>query len=223
MALIPYKTTSADTYSYARVIKEVGFYKTTSDEKPLFYLPYSYYVKVLEEGAVFSKIECFGENSLSPSLEGFALTDDLVKETSLEVFSPYLSFTIETASYTPLYQDINFDKISQYLFENRTLNYYGYNKVNGGYVYFVEYNGKLGFVREESIKPFTLPLHENPIDVPVVTPPNEEVQNENDNSNSLSVIILVLTLVLTVAVIIYIFVPKKPKLNTGYYDENDFE
>lgn len=219
--LIPFEKTVASSYKYARILdKEVGFYKTTLESTPLFFLPYSYYVKIIEKGEVFSKVECFGESSLAPCLEGFVLNEFLVEEEYLETFSPYLSFSIETISTAPLYEDLSLTKISKYIFEDRKLNYYGYNQINGEYLYFVEYNGKLGFVREESIKPFTLPLHEKPIDLPVSNPQDEEIKNENNNT--LSIIILVLTFILIAGVIVYLFVPKKQQKHLSYYDENEF-
>ena len=60
---------------YRRVIDdETGFYSSVMDANPLFYLPYTYYVKVLGEAGEFTHVEIHGEGGRA-ALDGYVYAD----------------------------------------------------------------------------------------------------------------------------------------------------
>ena len=61
---------------YRRVINDTTpFYKSTLDENPLFYLPYTYYVKVISQNDNFCHVEINGENGQT-GRDGFVLPNN---------------------------------------------------------------------------------------------------------------------------------------------------
>ena len=84
--------------SYACILSsDVFFYSERTDRKGLFLLPKSYYVRILEYGEEYCKVE-YGDNSLARALIGYVQTNEL---TLVEYVPkrPYLAYTFDV-SYT---------------------------------------------------------------------------------------------------------------------------
>ena len=214
---------------YLRVIdSETGFYSNENENSFLFYLPYSYYVKVLEIKENFLHVELVLDNA--PSLDGYVKKDALYED-GQEVLSPYPSITLSTISNCTFYKDKNCSNPIMYIFENRHLIYYGTClSSDNEHVYYVSYNQKLGYVKETDVSPFTISTHPNKLTFlesePIspetaITVSNDEITEEKDNSTIKLVIVIILMLAGVLALFVAIF-PKKPKREENYYDENDF-
>ena len=214
--------------NYYRVITDdTPFFANQYSSTPLFYLPYTYYVKVLSTQGDFYHVECYG-NGLTPALDGFVPKDMLYLD-NLEVSSPYLSLTIQTSQTALLYSSPDANASIQYLFAERDLMYYGKYQTENEIMYYVSYNGKLGYVKESSVYPFTISNHPNaltfiPPEMPS-EPPQEESSPTTKTDLSALKITIVVCLVFAGAIALIFLSKKRPNGNVAisYYDENDYE
>lgn len=217
-----------DNGEFLRVITaDTPFYSDKTAETPLFYLPYTYYVRVLSRGELFCHVE-YG--SLGAAIDGFVPTDKLFYD-GLSVENPYPNVKTLTATTAVLYKNAAMTDTVQYLFEGRELYLYGaYSSPQGKQVYYVGYNGKLGYVKEEEILPFTIENHPN--ELTFLTPPQspeqptEKPNDENEKDTTLNLRIAIFAVLGLAGVIaLIIAVNKKPKAApaASYYDENDYE
>ena len=151
---------------YRRIItSDTPFYSDGTGTELLFYLPYTYYVKVIEYGQILSHVECYGGEK-SIALDGYVPTSMLYQD-NLSVISPYLKKHIMTATTTVLYSDKGLSTPIQYVFSSRELVYYGQlTNFDNSIIFFVSYNNKLGYVSENSIVPFEIENHPNQLTPP---------------------------------------------------------
>lgn len=208
---------------YRRVIdKTTPFYKSTIDQSPLFYLPYTYYVKVLGQVNDFCHVEIHGDDGYV-AIDGYVPTNYLFID-GLEVLSPYLAINISTINTTVLYADSALSLASQYVFAERTLFYFGEYSSTQGKIFYVSYNNKLGYVKECDIFPFTITEHPN--ELTFLTPPEEEINTPKTQENLFdlkSIIIVCLTFAGIIALFIAFSNKSKHNKNPNYYEENDYE
>ena len=226
---LPSRTVSAESL-YLRIIAEdTPFYQKSSDKEPLFFLPYTYYVKVIESEKSFTRVEC-KPNSNAPAIDGFVPTDMLFSD-GLEVSEPYLSLNIKTATTAVLFEDSSLSTPLQYVFPEREMNYYGkYVNQAGRIIYYVSYNERLGYVKESDIYPFTYPNHPNELtflNTKSPTLPQDESQNAIINNDAtLSIKIIIIACLLFAGIVALIFAIKNRPTRASYstiYDENDYE
>ena len=226
-------TLKANAYSYSqnntylRVITEdTPFYSDSNCLNLLFYLPYTYYVKVLGYENDVAHVECYGtQNSIA--LDGYVPVQMLFLD-GLEVLNPYLNKTITTLSTTLLYLDLDGKQAIQYLFNNRQLTYYGLAFANDNSVmFYVGYNSKLGYVKESDVMPFTITNHPNELTFLIPETPPEQPSVESQNTTTTSVLKIVIFSCLLLAGIVALFIAVKNKqpshVASSYYDENDYE
>jgi len=223
---------NADVYAdtgYLRVItNDTPFYKNSGDTSPLFYLPYTYYVKVIEDGDKFVHVEWNGDKCAA--IDGYVPKDALFND-NLSVTDPFAFMTIKTSTNAVLYSDSDLNTAIQYVFPDRDMFYYGtYTGANGN-LYYVSYNGKLGYVKEAEVYPFTLPNHPNELTFieptePTVPPVEEENNSITATEDFFSLkIIIIVCLLFAGLVALFVALKGKPKKATasGYYDENEYE
>lgn len=237
---LPYITLSLSTpksvnayANYYRIITlDTPFYSETNQSNALFYLPYSYYVKVLDVKDGLARVEIVSDNLLT--IDGYVPFDLLYSENQT-VINPYLSLSITTSSPTILYADNTLSYSIQYIFKNRQLTYYGALTENGKEtLYYVGYNGRLGYVKEGDVMPFDLPLHKNPLpnleatkpEIDPETPILSTQQKSKNASDSMRLIILACLLFAgVIGLIIALTNRRKSQTQTAcsYYDESDYE
>ena len=212
---------------YARIINDTTpFYKTEHDTTPLFYLPYTYYVKVLDKNQEFTHVQVHGENGV-PGLDGYVPTHLLFYD-DLEVITPYLNLDITTCGTAILYQDQELGVQSQYVFAQRKMWYYGHLQTDKGMLYFVSYNGLLGYVEESNILPFTIENHPNKLTFIVQPDENEEetspsTENQTTDLFGLKTAIII-CLLFAGLIALFIALGKRPLPDkTGYYEENEYD
>jgi hypothetical protein len=211
---------------YARIIThDTPFYKSPFDENPTFYLPYTYYVKVLNYQQDLAHIECYGDGNIT-AIDGFVPTEYLYID-NLEVTSPFVVLELTTVETAILYEDSSLLVQSQYIFKDRKLNYYGQLTSNGITLYYVGYNSKLGYVKESDVYPFSIPPHPN--ELTFLTPEVEETPHQENTSKTQDFfgIKIAIIICLLFAGFIGLFVALSNKrektVATTFYDENDYE
>ena len=227
---MPTQSVYAVETRYARILSNnVGFYKDSERTNLVFYLPYSYYVKVLEQTDTFSHVECYGVNSSTTCIDGYVNTDELFFDGNTPI-NPYLDLSVTVKKETAIYTDAFLSDKIQNVFSGRTLNYYGFTTdTNGNYLYFVEYGDKLGYVRESDVETFSLSNHPYPIPEPPKeeTPDDSTTDNQNTNKKGFTfnfqTIIIVCLCFATIVILLIIFKPTSKKVAVSYYDENDYE
>ncbi len=228
ISLLPKSTVSATQTGFMRVIDQTTpFYSSITDVKPLFYLPYTYYVKILDNEDGFFHVECFLSPSL-PSIDGY-VPEDALFDDGLPVTSPYVNLDIKTVSTAVLFVDSSLVTPLQYVFPERHMRYYGALPTDKGVLYYVEYNDKLGYVKESDVYPFVIANHSNPLTfIPVDAPESEDkVQDQttpNGDHFGLKVVIIG-CLVFAGLIALVVGVKQRPKkgVAVGYYDDNDYE
>jgi hypothetical protein len=214
------------TSIYLRVIdEETLFYSNANEQSALFFLPYTYYVKSLGQVGEFYHVECYGQNG-SPALDGYVKANKLFDD-GLSVINPYVSLSLTTVNTAVLYSDTTLVTPIQYVFPERNMRYYGNLEVGGFNVYYVEYNGKLGYVKEVDVYPFAIPNHPNELTfLTPPTPPEVEtpIKTEDFNQNELRVLIIACLCIAGVFALIVALKNKTKRVEqTGYYDENEYE
>lgn len=231
--LFPVREARAETSgAYMRVItQDTPFYADSSGTQLLFYLPYTYYVKILKKESGFSRIEINGTGATA-ALDGYAPTDLLFSD-GLEVKNPFVELEVTTASTAVLYADSSLSVALQYIFPSREMRYYGFLPTSeGSRIYYVSYNNRLGYVKESEIKPFVIPDHPNELTFivkepdPVPETPSvgkDDEPNADDATVNLRIVIIACLAFAGVIALFVAFKTKPPRKKHNYYDENDYE
>lgn len=214
---------------YERVITEdTPFFREPDGTGFIFYLPYTYYVKVLGSVGEYTHVECYGTGG-SMTLDGFVPSNMLFPD-GLEVTNPYARLNVVTAYETVLYSNTDLSLSIQYVFKDRELVYYG-NALssNGEKLYCVGYNNRLGYVKESDLVPFSIPNHPNELtflNTPENSPPKDNESSENKSELSLDGLRIAVIVCLISAGLIALLLSFKRKPtaqnSVGYYDENDY-
>lgn len=211
---------------YMRVITDdTPFYPDRNSVKPLFYLPYTYYVRILEYGELTSHVEYAGGGA---KIDGYVPTYKLFND-GLRVDEPYPEIDAVTAKTAVLYGDADLTNVLQYVFASRSLNFYGkYYSPQGNVLYYVGYNNKLGYVKEEDLVPFIIENHPNELTfIKKEEPEIVEQETESENTRNVTDLRILIIAVLGFAGIVALFVVlgrrPKPHPAASYYDENDYE
>ena len=215
-------------YNYLRVITEdTPFYKSVSDTNPIFFLPYTYYVKVISQSSDFTYVEVYGLGGI-PAIDGYVPTHYLYED-GLSVENPFVVQTLTTTDTAILYADQTTSTHLQYLFSNRQLSFYGTVPTANGNLYFVGYNGRLGYVKESSVYPFSIPNHPNELTFIKPEIPEEDFQSTPEtyfNSDYLGFKLAIIGCLIFAGIIgLFIALKAKPQKNVAvsFYDENDYE
>lgn len=216
-----------DAGEFLRVITtDTPFYADKNADSPLFYIPYTYYVRVIENGERFARVEYGAEGCV---LDGYVPTEKLFYD-GLSVINPFPQTEIFTANNAVLYKDASLSASVQLLFEARKLYLYGsFISPQNERIYYVFYNNKLGYVKEEDVAPFTVPDHPNELTF-LKTEQNdgterEETEKPSDQSVSTLRVAVIAVLALAGAFALFATLGKKSKTSAAasYYDENDYE
>ena len=215
-----------DKGAYLRVITtDTPFYAEKAATSPLFYLPYTYYVRAIENGDYFTRVE-YGNDGFT--IDGYVPSDKLYFD-GLAVDNPFPQTEVFTAKTATLYKDAALQIAVQYIFEARKLYLYGgFLSPQNEPVYYVCYNNKLGYVKEEDITPFVISNHPNELtfltqDSGETEPEPQEKATENSTLTLRVAIIAILALAGFFALFFSIGKKSKTSAAAGYYDENDYE
>ncbi len=209
---------------YLRVIdKTTPFYKNVYDNEPLFYLPFSYYVKIIGHSGDYYHIELHGDNG-QVAIDGYAPAEKLFDD-DLPVLSPYLELTITTVGTAVLYSDQNLSSPLQYIFAERNLYYYGEIISEQGTLFYVGYNNRLGYVKESDVYPFIIQNHPNDLPSNSTNSPEESYSDtiKTDAFGLRTIIIVCLIFAGIIALFIALKGSQNKQKSFNYYEENDYE
>lgn len=231
----PSVANAQSTNGYARIINDnTPFFSDSTGLDLLFYLPYTYYVKVIETQNEFLHVE-YGGYSDNLTIDGYVLKSQVYFD-ELVVSSPYPNVQVQTCDGCALYKTSSMLEPVMHIFKDRTVKPYGTSVApDGSIIYYVSYNNTLGYVYEKHLKPFTLNNHSNPLTFlkPEVKPENSEntpndTQTSTTEKSDFFSLRIVIIICLVFAGIIAFFVAmkhggKKAPDFSSYYDENDYE
>jgi hypothetical protein len=210
---------------FLRVITDdTPFYSSLASDSPLFNLPYTYYVKLLNETGSFFHVEVYGDQ-LTPALDGYVPASMLFSD-GLSTPYPYLSLSIRSASTAVLYEDNQLTESLQYIFPEREMIYYGKLSSPQGIIYYVSYNNKLGYVKESNVYPFEIPNHPNELTfLKPETPPAQEGDETISEDYFGLRIIIIICLIFAGIIALFVALNKKPAQSVvaSYYDDNDYQ
>ena len=226
------ETVRAEYSAYARIITEdTPFYRDKEGLNLLFYLPYTYYVRVLDDSEPLSHVECYGLGGTA-AIDGYVPSAMLFYD-GLSVKNPYADVKITATSTTVLYSDRLLTQAIQYIFDGRMMNYYGTLPITDDVnAFYVSYNDRLGYVKESEVLPFTIPNHPNELtfiepEDPVTEPPETDGEDgKTTDGGGFDLRILIIACLAFAGIIaLFIVFRKKPsaRVAAGYYDENDYE
>ena len=210
---------------YLRVLdKTTPFYKNIYDREPLFYLPFSYYVRVIGHSGDYYHIELHGDNG-QVAIDGYTPAE-LLFDDDLTVLSPYLELSITTVNTTVLYNDLNLSSPLQYIFPERNLYYYGEIITEQGTLFYVGYNNRLGYVKETDIYPFIIKNHPNDLPSSSNDSPTEQAPSTATQNGIFELrVIIIVCLIFAGAIALFISLrsTQNKQKNLNYYEENDYE
>jgi hypothetical protein len=202
---------SAD--SYACILQENTFFYTSPEERGIFLLPATYYVKLLEYGEEYCRIEYLYDGDNVKKLLGYAKTSALtfVEYTPVQ---PYFSYHFEVR------YRIEENGLTDSTFLNEitlTCTYYGDFKIGSETYCYVLRGGTLGYVP----KPANLTIPKNteyeewvaqqtPTDAPTEPPWQEQ---EASSPAQIAILIALCLLVPTLAALI-LKPPRRPPYET---------
>lgn len=208
----PPLTASAVDGRYAVCEQDVWFYAGASEEERLFLIPDTYYVRVLEEGEVYSTVEYLTDDPPYKKLLGYCRTADLLFVEFIPV-RPYLRKQI-TVTYTlPESGDLGDDALTSV---ERTFVYYGDRYESGQLYLYVLWEGTFGYIPAD-----TPPEYEHNTDYLTATGGEGETQEpsqENGEINATQIIVICLACGATVAIAIILMKGKRRQPNNEPQD-----
>lgn len=189
--------------AYSRALTHTtGFYSDYNGAYLKFYIPYGYYVRVLEVNGDYAKVSYMPENSTFPVLTGYVKTVDLIISDTVPA-SPYPLLYITVDTDDVLFSDSSLSVSKAGIYSGSLALYYGeISSPSGEELVYVYVNGYLGYMRKNSFSLFTVP--ENPEPLPSSSSYSAPTSVKNDKSASSLQILLVALISVAVAIIVYV-------------------
>ena len=138
---------------YACILEDAFFYATPDENRGVFLLPKTYYVRLLEYGTEFCKIEYQADESIAQRVVGYAKTSTLTF-VDYQPERPYLYHTFDVVYQIPDTNALDPSYLTQVTI---TCAYYGDFKVGSKTYCYVLRGSQFGYVP----KPNTLAYEEN--------------------------------------------------------------
>lgn len=214
---------------WARIINEqTPFFSDIACSMIKFYIPKSYFVKVIEVNSDSTRVIYMDNDLKVPSREGYIKTCDLLIYNQ-EVYNPYLNLSLKITSDEILFADTNktYPKTILSYGDNALL--YGTLTINGENFCYVYANGYIGYVRRSAFAPFEIPMHEIPLSNKISSEESEDssILTEPTNTNSsidstMKIVIIVAISITCLSVIYLLFKPKNDSaLKLALTQDND--
>ena len=204
--------------TYAMVITEnASFYSDASQKYEKFYLPYSYFVKVIEIGAEFSRVLYMDDSKNYPQSEGYVKTSDLNFSVNPNS-NPYPKITLSCEISDVLFSNAENLTPLTVINQNTPAIFYGELPINGETYLYVYANGYAGYVRKSSFSQFTVPPHESlktlidnnddkdSSDLTSQAPNDTTTQALNDNQIVKTIVIAIVLILVLVFVVFISFI-----------------
>ncbi len=210
-------------YTYSRVMTEdTGFYSDAGGSYLKFYLPYGYFVKILEVGSTYTKVNYMNDNAQFPFLTGYIKTVDLIPREDVPV-TPYPLLNLTVISDDVLFADISLTVSKVGVYANTLAIYYGevVSETDEPLVY-VYCNGYLGYMRKSCFAPFIVPSHPEPIQSSSFEDSHFSSSHSKPQTNStdnLQILIVAGISVIVVSIVYLIFRPGEKRIKDDAYEE----
>lgn len=217
---------NAESPRYGRILTEsVGLYSDRGEDMK-FFIPYSYYVKILSIGEIYTKVSYGYEDSKCPILTGYIRNVDLNLIDYIPT-SPYAVITLTVISDGVLFNDsdLSFQKIG--VCSGSQVYYYGsaYSQ-DGEDLCYVCYDGYLGYMRTSCFSPFSVKLNPDPIE----SPDDEESQSANEparktpsffRSDTMQIMIIACISIVAISIVYLLFKPQDTRMKSKANEDDE--
>ena len=191
---------SASDARYAVCEQDVWFYASANEEDRLFLIPDTYYVRVLEEGEIYSTVEYLVDDAPYRKLLGYCRTDELLFVDFIPV-RPYLRKQIRVTYTLPDTGNLGSEDFTTV---ERTFVYYG-DRIDGNQLYlYVLSEGKFGYIPAK-----TSPDYEHNTDYLLATDKTDTPTSPKETISATQIIIVCLACAAAVAVAIILMRGKR--------------
>lgn len=212
----PPKIVIASEQAYSRVMTtNTGFYSDANGNYLKFNLPYTYYVKIIEIGDIYTKVS-FMETGVCPMLSGYIKTVDIIGVNYVPL-NPYPIITLTAIKDDILFGDYELSNTKLAVYANTTATYYGeISSPQGENLIYVYCNGYLGYVRKSAFAPFEIPLNpdyekEEELETSPNTPTDKKTQN-------MQILIIAGISIVVVSFVYVIFKPNAKRITENEED-----
>lgn len=215
---------------YAMIIDhDVALFSDASCRYVKFYLPYSYFVKIIEIGTDSSRVTYMDDMNDCPRCEGY------VKNVYLDFSfdtpqNPYPQVTLTAISDEVLFSDLNSKKPKEVILSNSKAIFFGKMFYEGENYLYVYSQNQVGYVRENGFTKLTLQNHpfapndELPSEIQADNP-QKEIKNNSSllKENSYQPIIIILVIISALLLLYFILRQNPQKSEHSFFkDEDDF-
>ena len=209
--LLPFSPAHAETAgTYARVTQsQVYLYESPEQDSGLFILPETYFVRITGEAGDYYAVEYMSATQGRTPVRGYCLradveTVDYIPETPFLVYDTTVTFRTGEGMPDGFFTEYEV-----------TAAFYGTFSYGSSVCYYVELEGKFGYVPASSCSPLSYPP--NTEHTESETPPPAD-ETPSSNQNGLLNVVLVCGLVVTaLGALYFLFHPRKQKIQ----DEED--
>ena len=222
-------TVNASEASWARIINDqTPFFSDINCTMIKFYLPKSYFVKILQLGDDATRVIYMDSDLKIPSREGYIKTCDLLIFEQ-PVYNPYPNITLKITADEILFADSNKNYPKTILSYGDSGLLYGTLIINGENFCYVYANGYIGYVRRSAFAPFEIPMHEIPLSTQNSSeesedssPTTPQTNDTNSIDSTLKIVIIVAISITCLSVIYLLFKPKnETSLKVALTQESD--
>lgn len=216
---------------YAMVIEhDVALYSDASCRYVKFYLPYSYFVKIIEVGTDYSRVTYMDDMDNCPRCEGYV--KNIYLDFSFDApENPYPQVTVTAISDEVLFSDLANKKPKEVILSNNKAVYFGNITYEGEKFFYVYAQNQVGYVRENGFSQLELKEHplapkKTPLDDTKLTPTSTKDTKTNTSllsEKSYQPMIIIL-IVLSALLLLYFILRQSPQKaeHSFYRDEDDF-
>ncbi len=210
-------------YTYSRVLTEdTGFYSDAGGNYLKFYLPYGYFVKILEVGSIYTKVSYMNDNAQFPFLTGYIKTVDLIPRETVPI-TPFPLLNITVISDDVLFSDLSLTVSKVGVYANTLAVYYGEVTTDTDeQLVYVYCNGYLGYMRKSCFAPFSVPTHPEPIFSSNDTSQENsqsQTKNQTNKTDNLQILIVAGISVIVVSIVYLIFRPGEKRITKPDYED----
>lgn len=217
--------TYAELPRYGRILTEdAGFYSDKGDDFK-FYIPYSYYVKILSVGELYSKVSYGYEDNKYPIINGYVYTENLHISDYVPT-SPFAVITLTVISDGVLFGNIDLTEQKVGVCSGKQVFYYGdAYATNGEDLCYVCYDGYLGYMRLSCFSSFTIKLNPDPIDYPEIESSTYSNQTAEKSSffknDKIQLMIIACISIVSVSVVYLLFKPQDTRITNKTRNEDE--
>ena len=224
-------TVLAESITWGRILNEnTPFYSDGSLKIVKFYLPFSYFVKVINTGDDATRVIYMDGQSTLPLREGYIKTCDLHIFDGIPT-NPYPQIRIKITADEILFADSAKQFPKTVLTSGDEATYYGELTADNEKFCYVYCNGFIGYVRKSAFAPFEVPLHETPIKIEEPPSSSESVILPSDSTvniqsitaidSTLRIVIIIAVAVTCISVLYLLFKPRNAEPKVAAWQDYD--